>query len=166
MRKRTNVGGWHKGKLKQKKAALKPAEKTRMAAPKSLGETLSILLPVVLLSVVLYITSTLFVPDECRNFFPVAHFGAAIRVFSGHFGAAFYYFNFALCSTSYVRPLSHLSLFCILRCHLFFFIKSCAFLYYLSFLLPDEASGWNVVHSTAFCSTVCYFFLQLGVRLL
>ena len=46
-------------------------------------------------------------------------------------------------------------LFFILRCHLFFFISSCAFSYYLSFLLPDEACGRNVVNSTVCCSTVC-----------
>ena len=43
----------------------------------------------------------------------------------------------------------------ILRCQVFFFIKSCAFLYYLSFLLPDEACGRNVVNSTLCCSSVC-----------
>ena len=77
---------------------------------------------------------------------------------------------FAFCSTTYYRPLSHLSLlafvtlvfftlrcplFFILRGHLFFFINSCAFSYFLSFLLPDEASGRNVVNSTVCCSTVC-----------
>ena len=92
---------------------------------------------------------------NCRNFFSVAHFGAAILVFSAPFRAAFCCCNFAFCSTTYVRPLSHLSLlafvtfvyftlrwhvFFELRCHLFFFIKSCSFLYCLSFLLPDEAS--------------------------
>ena len=49
-------------------------------------------------------------------------------------------------------------LFFILRCHLFFFINSCAFSYYLSFLLPDEACGLNVVYSTVCCSTVCCSF--------
>ena len=39
-----------------------------------------------------------------------------------------------------------------LRCHLFLFIKSCALHYYLSFLLPDEACGRNVVNSTVCCS--------------
>ena len=37
----------------------------------------------------------------------------------------------------------------------FFFINSRAFSYYLSFLLPDDASGRNVVNSTACWSTVC-----------
>ena len=37
----------------------------------------------------------------------------------------------------------------------FFFINSCAFSYCLSFLLPDESSVRNVVHSTVCCSTVC-----------
>ena len=92
-------------------------------------------------------------------------------VFSARFGTASCCFNFVFWSTTYVRPLSHLSLlgffvtfvfftllshlFFILRCHLFFFINSCAFSYYLSFLLPDEASGRNVVNSTACRSTVC-----------
>ena len=46
-------------------------------------------------------------------------------------------------------------MFIILRCHLFFFINWCACSYYLSFLLPDEASGRDVVYSTVCCSTVC-----------
>ena len=124
-------------------------------------------------------TSIPFVLHKCRNFFSVAQFGAAILVFSARFGAAFCCFNFAFCSTTYVyvRPLSHLSLlafvtfvfftlrchlffilrchlFFILRCHLFFFINSCAFSYCLSFLLPDEASGRNVVNSAVCCSSV------------
>ena len=48
-----------------------------------------------------------------------------------------------------------LTFFFILRCHIFFFINSCAFPYCLSSLLPDEASGRNVVNSTVCCSTVC-----------
>ena len=44
-----------------------------------------------------YYTSILFVLHKCRNFFSVAHFGAAIVVFSAGFGAAFCCFNFALC---------------------------------------------------------------------
>ena len=44
--------------------------------------------------------------------------------------------------------------FFILRCHLLFFITSCAFSYYLSLFLLDEASGRKVVNSTACCSTV------------
>ena len=51
-----------------------------------------------------------FVLDEYQNFFSFAHFRAAILVSSSRFGAAFYCFNFAFCSTTYVRPLSHLSL--------------------------------------------------------
>ena len=112
----------------------------------------------------------LFVLDEWRNFFSVAHFNAANLVFSARFGAVFYFVNFGFCSTTYDHPLSHLSLlafvtfvFFTLRCRLFFilrrrffpFINSCAFSYCLSFLLPDEASGRNVVNSTVFCSTVC-----------
>ena len=46
-------------------------------------------------------------------------------------------------------------LFFLLRCLLFFFINSCALLYCLSFVLPDEASGRNVVNSTVFCSPGC-----------
>ena len=86
------------------------------------------------------------------------------------FGAASCSWNFAFCSSYYVRPLSHLSLlafatfvFFTIRCHLFFiprfhlffFITSCAFSYCLSFLLRDEASWRNVVNSTVCCSTVC-----------
>ena len=38
----------------------------------------------------------------------------------------------------------------------FFFISSCAFLYYLSFLLPDEVCGRNVVNSSVcWCSVCC-----------
>ena len=37
----------------------------------------------------------------------------------------------------------------------FFFINSCTFSYYLSFLLPDETSGINVFNSTVCCSSVC-----------
>ena len=95
------------------------------------------------------------------------HFGAAIRFFSVRFCAALYCFNFAWISTAYVRPLSHLSvqgfvtfafftlrghLFLTLHFHLFFFINTCAFSYYLSLLLPDEACGRYIVNSTACCS--------------
>ena len=81
-----------------------------------------------------YYTSILFVLHKCRKFFSVAHFGAAILVFSACFGAASCCCNFAFCSTTYVRPLSHRSLLAfvtfvifklgchlsfILRCHLF-----------------------------------------------
>ena len=57
-----------------------------------------------------YYTSILFVLHKCLNFFSVAHFGAAILVFFALFGAASCCCNFAFCSTTYVRPLSHLSL--------------------------------------------------------
>ena len=93
-------------------------------------------------------TSILFVLYKCRNFSCVAHFGAAIFVFTARFGAASCCCNFAFCSTTYVRPLSRLSLlacitfvfftlrchlFCILRCHLFFLHKLMRFLI-LSFI--------------------------------
>ena len=93
-----------------------------------------------------YYTPILFVPHKCLNFFSVAHFCAAIVVFSAHFGAAFCCFNFAFFWSTYVRPLSHLSLlgfvtfvfftlrcqlFFILRCQQVFFINSCASSYYL-----------------------------------
>ena len=65
-----------------------------------------------------YYTSILFVLHKCRNFFCVPHFGAAILVFSVRFGAASGCCKFALCSTTYVRPLSHLSL---LALSLFYF---------------------------------------------
>ena len=48
-------------------------------------------------------------------------------------------------------------LFFILRCHLLIFINSCAFSYCHSFLLPDVASGRNVINSTLWCSTVCCY---------
>ena len=77
-----------------------------------------------------YYTSILFVLHQCRNFFSVAHFCAAILVFFASFGAASCCCNFAFCSTTYVRPLSHLSLlafvtyvFFTLRCHLFFIFR-------------------------------------------
>ena len=57
-----------------------------------------------------YYTSILFVLHKCRIFFSLPHFGAAILVFSVLFGGASFCFNFAFCSTTYVRPLSHLSL--------------------------------------------------------
>ena len=57
-----------------------------------------------------YYTSILFVLHKRRKFFSVAHFGAAIVVFSARFGAAFCCFNFPFCLSSYVRPLSHISL--------------------------------------------------------
>ena len=44
-----------------------------------------------------YYTTILFVLHKCRNFFSVAHFCAAIVVFSARFGAAFCCFNFAFC---------------------------------------------------------------------
>ena len=114
--------------------------------------------------------SILFVLHKCKKFCCVAHFGERILVFSARFGPASCYCNFVLCSTTYVRPLSHLSLlgfvtfvfftlrchlFFILRCHLLYFINSCAFSYCLSFLLPDKASVRRVVNSTVCCSTVC-----------
>ena len=101
-----------------------------------MGATLPILLPVFRHRVVHQFTSMLFVVDDCRNFFPVEHFGASIPVFSARFSVVFSCFNFAFCSTTYVRPLSHLSLlgfvtfvFFTLRCHLFFILR-----YHLFFL--------------------------------
>ena len=77
-----------------------------------------------------FYTSIVFVLHKCRNFYPVAHFGVAILVFSGRFGAASFCCNFAFCSTSYVRPLPHLSLlafvtfvFFTLCCHLCFILR-------------------------------------------
>ena len=133
-----------------------------------MGATLPILLPVFRHRVVHQLTSKLFVVDDCRNFFPVEHFGASIPVFSARFSVVFSCFNFAFCSTTYVRPLSHLfllgfvtfvffrfrcHLFFILRCQLFFFRKSSALPYYLSFLLPDGASAW-----AQRCQFYCLFF--------
>ena len=107
---------------------------------------------------------------NCRNFSSLAHFSAANLVFSVQFRASLCCCNFAFCSTTYVRPLSHPSLLAfvtffnihnslspIFHTSLspFFFINLCAFSYCLSFLLPDEASGRNVVNSTVCCSTVC-----------
>ena len=78
--------------------------------------------------------------------------------------------HLAFCGSTYVRPLSRLSLLCfvtfvfftlrcllffILRFHLLLIINSCAFSNYLSFLLPDEASGRNVVNFIVCCSSVC-----------
>ena len=118
---------------------------------KPLGETSSILLSVVLPC---DYTSILFVLHKCRKFFFFADFGAAILVFSARFGAASCCCNFAFCSTTYVRPLSHLSLlalvtfvfftlrchlFFIFRCHLFFFMNPSAFSHSLSFLLHDKS---------------------------
>ena len=138
---------------------------------KRLGETSLILLSVCYrLCSLNYHTWIFFVLHNCRNFLSVAHFSAAILVFSERFGAESCCYNFAFFSTTYVRLLSHLShlafftfVFLTLRCHLFFiflcqlffFINSCASSYCLSFLLPDEASGRNVVISTVCCSTVC-----------
>ena len=62
---------------------------------KVLGETSLILLSVVLPSVANYFTSILFVLHKCRNFFSVAHFRAAILVFSARFGPASCCCNFA-----------------------------------------------------------------------
>ena len=112
----------------------------------------------------------LFLLHKFRNLFSFAHFGAAILVFSARVIAASCCCNFAFWSTTYVRPLSHLSLlafftfvFFTLRCHLFFihrfhlfsFRNSCAFSYCICFLLPDEASGRNIVNCTVCCFTVC-----------
>ena len=117
-----------------------------------------------------YYTSILSVLQNCRNFFSFANFCAAIVVFSARFDAAFCCFNFAFCWSSYVRPLSHLSLlgfvtfvlfalrsqlFFIFRCHLSFFINPCVFSYYLSSFLPDEGCWRNVVNSVVCCSSVC-----------
>ena len=78
-----------------------------------------------------YYTSILFVLHKCRKFFSVAHFSAAIVVFSARFGAAFCCFNFAFCWSTNVRPISHLPLlgfvtfvFFTLRCQLFFILRS------------------------------------------
>ena len=76
-----------------------------------------------------YYTSILFAQNKCLNFFSVSHFFPAILVFSARLGAASCGFNFFFCSTTDVRPLSHLSLlalvtfvFFTLRCHLFFLL--------------------------------------------
>ena len=55
-------------------------------------------------------------------------------------------------------------LFFVLAFHLFFFINSCAFSYYLSFLLPDEACGQNVVNSTVSCYSA--FFVNYYTSIL
>ena len=50
-------------------------------------------------------------------------------------------------------------LFFVLVCHFFFFINSCAFSYYLSYLPPDESCEscrQNVVNSTVCCSLNYY----------
>ena len=77
-----------------------------------------------------YHTSILFVLHKCRNFFSVGRYRASIVVFSARIGAAFGWFNSALCSTTYVLPLFHLSLlgsvtfvFFTLRCQLFFILR-------------------------------------------
>ena len=77
-----------------------------------------------------YYSSIVFVLHKCWNFFSVALFGAAVLVFSARFGAVSCCCNFAFCSTTYVRPLSHLSLlafvtfvFLTLRSHLFFILR-------------------------------------------
>ena len=57
-----------------------------------------------------YYTSILIVLHKSRNFFSVAHFGAAILVFSALIRAASCCCRFAFSSTTYIRPLSHLSL--------------------------------------------------------
>ena len=64
-------------------------------------------------------------------------------------------FLYWVLSLSYLFTL-RFQLFFIYRCHLFSFINSCAFSYYLSFLLPDEACGRKVVNSTVCCSSVCF----------
>ena len=81
-----------------------------------------------------YYASILFVVHKCHNFFSVAHFSAAIVDFSARFCAASCCCNFAFCSTTYVRPLSNLSLpafvtfvFFTLRCHLFFILHCHSF---------------------------------------
>ena len=52
-------------------------------------------------------TSIIFVLHKCQVFFSVEHLSAAVLVFSARFGAASCCCNFAFCSTTYVRPLSH-----------------------------------------------------------
>ena len=131
---------------------------------KRLGETSLILLSVCYcLCSLNYHTSIFLVLHNCRNFLSAAHFNAAILVFSARFGAASSCCNIGFCSTTYVRPLSHLSLpafvtFFNFHTSLspifhsslspFFFINSCAFSYCLSFLFANEASGRNVVNSS------------------
>ena len=103
-----------------------------------------------------YYTSILLVLHKCRNFLYVAHISATIVVFSARFGAAFCCFNFTSFWSTYVRPLSHLSLlgfvtyifwtlrcqlFFILRCHLLFLHRVMRFLI-LSFISPAWRSLW------------------------
>ena len=57
-----------------------------------------------------YYTSMLSVLHKHQNFFCVANFDAAILVCSARFGNASCSCNFPFFSTTYVRPLSHLSL--------------------------------------------------------
>ena len=111
------------------------------------------------LSVVFYYTSILFVLHECRNLFSVAHFRAGIVVFSARFGAASFFLKFAFCSTTYVRPLSHLSLlgfvaFVVftLRCVLFFILRFQVF-----------SSKTHALSHTIF--RFCYLMKRLGETL-
>ena len=116
-----------------------------------------------------YYTSILFVLHKCRSFFTVAHFWYShCRLFCAlrccllllqlylllkHL-RSFAFSPFFTGFDTFVFFTVRCQLFFILRCHLFFFINSCAFSNYPSFLLPDEASGRNVVISTACCSSV------------
>ena len=133
-----------------------------------LGETLTLLSAVLPLCRSLnYYTSILFVLYKCWNFFSVSRFGGAILFFFCALQCCLLLLQLCL-QFNHVRPLAfspfllvfvfftlRCHLFFILRCHLFFFINSCAFSYCLSFLLPEEACGRNVVNSTVCCSTVC-----------
>ena len=64
-------------------------------------------------------------------------------------------FLYWVLSLSYFSPIA-VSYFSYFDVTLFFFINSCAFWHYLSFLLPDKASERNVVNSSFCCSSVCF----------
>ena len=124
-----------------------------------------------------YYTSILFVLHKFRNFFSVAHFGAAILVFSELFGAASCCCNFAFCSTTYARPLSHLSLlafvtfvFFTLRCHLFFILRYnlssssthalSHSVFHFSYLMKLQGEAWLILLSVGVPS----FAFELIIR--
>ena len=71
------------------------------------------------------------------------------------------FLTFLYCSLSLSNFDNSLSSIFILRFTLFSFVNSYAFSYYLSFLLPDEASGPNGVNSPASCSTDCLLFFSI-----
>ena len=124
-----------------------------------------------------YFSLIVFVLHKRRNFFSVAHFLAAIVVFSARFGAAFCCFNLAFFWSTYVRPLCPFSLLgfvtfvfftlrcpllLILRCHLFSsWTHALSYaIFHFSYMMKPVGETWLILLSVVLPSFVLWIIIR------